>query len=76
MRAIYLDVEPETSASLFIKSLKCFISRRGIPYPMISDNATCFKNEEVKLSEELTSLQIRWKFIIKDHHGGVVFGNG
>ena len=32
---------------------------------MISDNATCFKNEEVKLSEELTSLQIKWKFIIE-----------
>ena len=30
---------------------------------MISDNATCFKN--VKLSEELTSLQIKWKFIIE-----------
>ena len=32
---------------------------------MISDNATCFKKEEVKLSEELTSLQIKWKFIIE-----------
>ena len=32
---------------------------------MISDNATCFKNEEVKLSEELTSLQVKWKLIIK-----------
>ena len=45
---------PDTSASSFIKSLKRFISRREIPYFMISDNATCFKNEEVKLSEELT----------------------
>ena len=32
---------------------------------MISDNTTCFKNEEVKLSEELTSLQVKWKLIIK-----------
>ena len=32
---------------------------------MVSDNATCFKNEEVKLSEELISLQIKWKFIIE-----------
>ena len=32
---------------------------------MISNNATCFKNEEIKLSEELISLQIKWKFIIE-----------
>ena len=61
--AVHLDLVPDTSASSFIKSLKRFISRRGIPYLMISNNATCFKN--VKLSEELTSLQIKWKFIIE-----------
>ena len=32
---------------------------------MISDNAICFKNEEVKLSEEPRSLQINWKFIFQ-----------
>ena len=32
---------------------------------MISDNATCFKNEEVKLSEELVILGIKWKFIVE-----------
>ena len=64
-RAIHLDLVPDTSALSFIKSLKRFIYRRGIPYLMISDSATCFKNEEVKLSEELTSLQIKWKFIIE-----------
>ena len=63
-RAVHLDLVPDTSALSFIKSLKRFISRRGIPC-LISDNATCFKNEEVKLSEELTSLQMKWKFIIE-----------
>ena len=48
--AVHLDLVPNTSASSFIKSVKHF---------MISDNATCFKNEEVKLGEELTSLQIK-----------------
>ena len=43
-RAFHLDLVPDTSASPFIKSLKRFISRRGIPFLMISDNATCFKN--------------------------------
>ena len=64
-RAIHLDLVPDTSALSFIKSLKRFISRRGIPYHTISNNATCFENEEVKLREERTSLQIKWKFIIE-----------
>ena len=63
-RAVHLDLVPDTSASSFIKSLKRFISRGGIPYLMISDNVS-FKSEEVKLSEELISLQIKWKFIIE-----------
>ena len=46
-RAVHLDLVPDTSASSFIKSLKRFISTTGIPYLMISDNATCFKNEQV-----------------------------
>ena len=61
-RAVHLDLVPDTSASSFIKSLKRFISRGGIPYLMISDNVS-FKSEEVKLSEELISIQIKWKFI-------------
>ena len=64
-QAVHLDLVIDTSASSFIKSLKRFISRRGISYPMTPDNATCFKNKDVKLSEELTSLQIKWKFIIE-----------
>ena len=62
-RAVHLDLVPDTSTLSFVKSLKRFISRRGTPYLMISDDATCFKNEEIELSEELTSLQIKWKFI-------------
>ena len=50
-RAVHLDLVPDPGASSFIRSLKRFIGRRGIPNLMISDNATCFKNEEVKLSE-------------------------
>ena len=32
---------------------------------MISDNATCFKNEELKLSEELLTMGIEWKYIVE-----------
>ena len=30
---------------------------------IISDNGTCFKNEEIRFSEELTRMNISWKFI-------------
>lgn len=53
-RAVHLDLVLDTSAPSFIVSLKRFISRRRIPYLMISDNDTCFKSEEVNLTEELT----------------------
>ena len=64
-RAIHLDLVPDTSASAFIRSLKRFIGRRGVPNLMISDNATCFKNEEVKLNEELLRLHVQWQFIVE-----------
>ena len=64
-RAVHLDVVPDSTASAFIRSLKRFIGRRGVPNLMISDNATCFKNEEVKLNAELIQLRVKWKFIVE-----------
>ena len=64
-RAVHLDLVPDLLASSFLRSLKRFIGRRGIPNLMISDNATCFKNEEVKLSEELLNMGVKWKFIVE-----------
>ena len=55
---------PNLTASSFICALKRFISRRGIPHLITSDNGTCFKNEEVRFSEELTWMNISWKFFI------------
>ena len=60
-REVHLDLVPDTSASSFLRSLKRFLGRRGITHLMISDNATCFKNEEVKLSEELLMKSIVYK---------------
>ena len=63
-RAVHLEVVPNLTAPSFICALKRFISRTGIPNLIISDNGTCFKNEEVRLSEELTRMNIFWKFIV------------
>ena len=62
-RAVHLDMVPDSSASAFLRSLKRFIGRRGVPNLMISDNATCFKNEEVRMNEELLRLRVKWQFI-------------
>ena len=64
-RAVHLDLVPDLSASAFIRSLKRFIARRGVPQLFISDNATCFKNEELRVSEELLLLKIKWNYIIE-----------
>ena len=63
-RAVHFEVVPNLAASSFICALKRFISRRGIPNLIISENGKCFKNEEVRFSEELTRMNISWKFIV------------
>ena len=64
-RAVHLDLVPDLSASAFLRSLDRFMYRRVVPNLMISDNATCFKNEEVKLNEELLRLRVKWQFIVE-----------
>ena len=64
-RTVHLDLVPDLSSTSFIQSLKRFISRRGIPKVFISDNDTNFRSEELKLSEELLILGIKWQFIVK-----------
>ena len=63
-RAVHLDLVPDTTAASFIRSLKRFIGRRGVPRLMLSDNATCFRSEEVRLSEELLVMGVEWRFIV------------
>ena len=56
----------DLSAGAFIHCLKHFIARRGVPKLFISDNDTCFKNDELKLCEELLLLNIKWQYIVED----------
>ena len=60
-KKVHLELVPNLTASSFICALKLFISRRGIPNLVISDNGTCFK---VRLSKELTRMNISWEFIV------------
>ena len=56
-RAFHPEVVPNLTMPSFICALKQFIWRRGIPNLEISDNGTGFKNEEFRLSEELTRMK-------------------
>ncbi|EGT36592.1 hypothetical protein CAEBREN_32772 [Caenorhabditis brenneri] len=76
-RAVHLEVVPDNTTISFINGLRRFISRRGVPISILSDNAPLFKlaysiiNEDLKTvvakSEELTSYlaskQIKIKLI-------------
>ena len=73
-RAVHLDVVPDQSAETFIRCLKRFSARRGLPTKFISDNGktfkaaakylkTVFKDGEVK--EYLTGLGTDWIFNVE-----------
>ncbi|XP_028397220.1 uncharacterized protein LOC114521030 [Dendronephthya gigantea] len=62
-RAIHLDLVPDNTTQSFVKSLKRFIGRRGIPSLVISDNAKTFKGAELR--NFIAVKNIRWQFIVE-----------
>ena len=59
-RAVHLELTPDLSANSFLRVLKRFFGRRGLPTLFISDNGKTFKDAKVK---KLTSDRyIDWKF--------------
>ncbi len=78
VRAIHLELVESLSAADFLHAIRRFISRRGKPVEIISDNATQFKlskNILEKLWDQLktdkdvqsyiSSQGINWKFIVQ-----------
>ena len=62
-RAVYLDLVPDAFSRSFIKSLKRFISRHGIPKLFISDNARNFISQELK--DYISYLNLEWEYILE-----------
>ena len=60
--AIVLDVVHASNAKVFINSLRRFISRRGCPAVIVSDNGSSFTAEETQ--KFVASKFIEWKFNI------------
>ena len=70
-RAVYVDLVPNLETTEFIRSLKCFIARRGRPQRIYSDNGKTFVSaskwiEQVMKDERiygfLAQQGIEWKF--------------
>ena len=59
-RAIHLELAPDLQGSSFIRALKCFIGRRGIPARILSDNDKTFTDHAVQ--SFLNSKDIVWRF--------------
>ena len=59
-RAVILDVVHNANASTFISCFKRFISRRGCPSTVISDNGSAFISDDTQ--NFVSSRLINWKF--------------
>ncbi|XP_011631610.1 uncharacterized protein LOC105423536 [Pogonomyrmex barbatus] len=76
-KAVHLEAVSELTSSAFLAALRCFVSRRGYPQKIYSDNATNFVGAKRELEElyrtirtfsksieeYCTSQSIEWKFI-------------
>ena len=72
-RAIHLELVDDLETDTFLRCLRRFISRRGIPSLITSDNAKTFKSaskrltslfENEKVTNYLSQRKITWKFIL------------
>lgn len=86
-KAVHLELVSDLSADAFLACLKRFVSRRGVPTTIFSDNATNFVGAHNQLKEiydlfnspnsaifdHVASLSITWKYIPprSPHWGGL-----
>jgi len=70
VRAVHLDVVSSLESGEFLRAFDRFVSRRGVPFTLISDNATTFKGACTKLC---STYGVNWKFITEraPHKGGI-----
>jgi len=73
-RAVHLDTVPDQSTVTFIRCLKRFVARRGLPKRFISDNGKTFKAaskyldavfKDGSVQEHLTGLGVTWQFNVE-----------
>ena len=71
VRAVHLDIVPDMTTAAFIRSLKRFSARRGLPRKFVSDNGKTFKAvakaidtmmRDKAIQEYLSGLKVEWLF--------------
>ncbi|XP_049308667.1 uncharacterized protein LOC125777625 [Bactrocera dorsalis] len=83
IRAVHIEISSSLSTDSFLLVLKLFISRRGVPRRIFSDNGTNFRGASRILADEIEKIssgtliekypEIEWTFIppASPHMGGV-----
>ena len=73
-RAVHLEMLSDLSGDSFISGLRRFISRRGKPAVLMSDQATNFKYAKDELTKSMGQLDITWKLLppTASHMNGAV----
>ena len=74
VRAIHLDVVPDMTTAAFLRSLKRFTARRGLPRKFVSDNGKTFKAaaktieavmRDQDVQQYLSGIGVEWSFNIE-----------
>ena len=67
-RAVHMELVSDLIVGTFIRCFKCFISQRGIPKLIVSNNAKTFKSalfDLVEVQKFLQNLRVTWRFNIE-----------
>ena len=73
-RAVHLDVVTDLSSQSFLRCLKRFIARRGLPSRIVSDNGTTFKGasksirnimDHPEVHHFMSGVNVKWDFNIE-----------
>ncbi len=59
-RAVHLDLVPDMTTTAFLRCLKRFVARRGVPIRIISDNGQTFKCADKKIQAMMKQREAQW----------------
>ena len=63
VRAVHLDIVPNLSTEAFLRSVKRFAARRGLPQRFLSDNGKTFKSAATLIKAIVTSQEVQEQFL-------------
>ena len=75
-----MDIVPDLTTSTFIRSLKRFCARRGLPHKILSDNGKTFKAaakvvrsivDQQDVKRYLSQIDVKWYFNLEKWWGGI-----